>query len=174
MLGSLLLVVLSGFLIGGLARLALPGPDPLPLGPTVLLGLAGSIVGGGLAAALFGASHAFDTSGHIFVTLLLEIGAAAVILALYRRFVQRRPLTGPGAYAFPMRGIGIAKLRARLKRLGVNPDQLNRRPGGTSSRRPGLTGDEQANELAKIRERRDKGELTEEEYERERERFRRY
>jgi uncharacterized membrane protein YeaQ/YmgE (transglycosylase-associated protein family) len=171
-LGSLLSVVLSGFLIGSLARLALPGPDPLPFGVTVLLGLVGSLVGGGIAAALYGASHAFDTSGHIFVTLLLEIATAVVILAFYRRYVQRRSLWGPGAYAFPKRGIGISKMRARLKRLGINPDELTRRARGAKG--AGLTGDEQANELAKVRDRRDKGELTDEEYERERDRLRRY
>ena len=172
MVGSLLTVVLSGFVIGGLARLALPGPDPLPFGLTVVLGVAGSLAGGGIAAALYGPSHVVDTSGHIFVTLLLEIAAAVVILALYRRYVQRRPLSGPGAYAFPKRGIGISRMRARLKRFGIDPDQLSGR-GARPKRRP-LTGDEQAAELAKIRGRRDRGELTEEEYERERERLRRY
>jgi uncharacterized membrane protein YeaQ/YmgE (transglycosylase-associated protein family) len=54
-LGSLLSIVFSGFLIGALARLALPGPDPMPFWLTVLLGLSGSIVGGGIAAASFGA-----------------------------------------------------------------------------------------------------------------------
>jgi hypothetical protein len=129
-------------------------------------------VGGGTAAALYGASHVFDSSGHIFVTLLLEIATAVVILACYRRYVQRRPLFGSGAHAFPKRGIGISKMRARLRRLGINPDELTRRAGG--AKQGGLTGDEQADELAKIRDRRDKGELSDEEYERERDRLRRY
>ena len=94
MLGALLSIVVSAFLIGALARVALPGPDPMPFWLTVLLGLGGSLVGGGIAAAAYGGSHVFDSSGHAFVTLLLEIGAAIVLLAGYRRYVQRRPLSG--------------------------------------------------------------------------------
>jgi hypothetical protein len=55
--------------------------------------------------------------------MLLEIGAASAILALYRRYVQRRPLTGAGAHAFPTRGFGIQRMRARLRQLCVDPDR---------------------------------------------------
>jgi uncharacterized membrane protein YeaQ/YmgE (transglycosylase-associated protein family) len=170
-LGTLLSIVVSGFLIGALARLALPGPDPMPVWLTVLLGLSGSIVGGGIATAAYGADHVFDSSGHVFVTLLLEIGAALAILAVYRRYVQRRPLSGPGAYAFPTRGFGIQRMRARIRRLGVDPDRLTSRPKNASSN---LRPEEQADELEKLRDLQDKGVLSDEEYERARERLRRY
>jgi uncharacterized membrane protein YeaQ/YmgE (transglycosylase-associated protein family) len=173
-LGSLVSVLLSGFFIGALARLALPGPDPLPFPLTALLGLAGALVGGGIAVALFGAKHVVDSSGHAFVTMLLEIAAAVAILALYRRFVQRRPLTGPGAYSFPVRGFGIERMRARLRRLGVDPDQIGRRTDRGGTGRPELTPDEQAAELEELRDLHDGGALTDEEYERARERLRRY
>ena len=123
-LGALLSIMLSAFLIGALARFALPGPDPMPFWLTVLLGLGGSLIGGGIAAAFFGPSHVLDSSGHGFTTLLLEVGAAIVILAAYRRYVQRRPLSGPGAHAFPTRGVGIQRMRARLRKLGVDPDRM--------------------------------------------------
>jgi uncharacterized membrane protein YeaQ/YmgE (transglycosylase-associated protein family) len=126
-LGTLLSIAFSGFLIGALARLALPGPDPMPFWLTVLLGLGGSVIGGAIATAAYGAGHVFDSSGHAFVALLLEIGAAIAILAVYRRYVQRRPLYGPGAYAFPTRGFGIQRMRARIRRLGVDPDRLTSR-----------------------------------------------
>lgn len=171
MLGALLSIVLSAFLIGALARFALPGPDPMPFWLTVLLGLGGSLVGGGIAAAVYGGSHVFDSSGHTFVTLLLEISAAIVLLALYRRYVQRRPLSGAGAYDFPTRGFGIQRMRARLRQLGVDPDRLSGWRENTSSQ---PSAEEQANELETLRERHDKGELSDEEYERAREQLRRY
>lgn len=171
MLGALFSIVLSAFLIGALARFALPGPDPMPFWLTVMLGLGGSLVGGGIAAAAFGTGHVFDSSGHAFMTLLLEIGAAIIILAAYRRYVQRRPLTGAGAHAFPTRGFGIQRIRARLRQLGVDPD----RASGWSRKTPSqLTSAEQSDELEKLRELHDKGELSDEEYERARDRLRRY
>jgi len=170
-LGALLSIVLSAFVIGALARFALPGPDPMPFWLTVLLGLGGSLIGGGIAAAVFGSSHVFDSSGHGFTTLLLEIGAAIVILALYRRYVQRRPLSGPGAHAFPTRGFGIQRMRARLRQLGVDPDRMTAWRGMSSSQR---TPGDQSDELETLSELHDKGELSDEEYERARERLRRY
>jgi uncharacterized membrane protein YeaQ/YmgE (transglycosylase-associated protein family) len=170
-LGALLSIVFSGFLIGALARFALPGPDPMPFWFTVLIGLSGSLVGGGIAAAVYGAGHVFDRSSHAFVALLLEIGSSIVILAVYRRFVQRRPLTGAGAYAFPTRGFGIQRMRARLRQLGIDPDRLASRRAGSSS---DLTPDEQSDELQKLRELHAKGALSDEEYERARDRLRRY
>jgi uncharacterized membrane protein YeaQ/YmgE (transglycosylase-associated protein family) len=170
-LGALLSIVFSGFLIGALARLALPGPDPMPFWLTVLLGLSGSLVGGGIAAAAYGASHAFESSSQAFVTLMLEIAAAIAILAVYRRYVQRRPLTGAGAYSFPTRGFGIQRMRARLRQLGVDPDRPTGWRKNTSSH---LTPAEQSDELEKLRDLHDKGTLSDEEYERARDRLRRY
>jgi uncharacterized membrane protein YeaQ/YmgE (transglycosylase-associated protein family) len=171
--GAIIAALLSGFLIGGAARWAVPGPDPMPFWLTVLIGLVGSAVGGGIAAAAFGAKHLLDGSGHIFVTLLLEIGAAAGLVVAYRRFVQDRPVTGREARRFPTRGIGVARLRGRLRQLGIDPDKMaGHRPVGP--KQEDLTDEETAAELDKLRDLRDKGVLTNEEYEQARERFRRY
>ena len=174
-LGSVLSVLLSGFLIGSLARLALPGPDPMPLWFTITVGFAGSLLGGGVAAALYGARHTFDTSSHVFVTLLLEVGAAAAILAGYRRFVQRRPLSGPDAYRFPTRGVGIQRMRQRLGQFGIDPDKLSQRPeshSGSHDDEP--SHDDRGEQLSKLRELHESGVLSDEEYESARERLRRY
>jgi uncharacterized membrane protein YeaQ/YmgE (transglycosylase-associated protein family) len=168
--GTIVSAVLSGFLIGGAARLALPGPDPMPFSLTVLIGLAGSAAGLGISAAVFGTSRTFDTSGHAFATLMLEVGVAIALVAAYRRFVQKRPLWGPEARRFPERGLGIARMRARLRQLGIDPDRLPGRGGAPRQQNR----DDVAAELEKLRDRRDRGELSDEEYEQARERLRRY
>lgn len=171
MLGAIVSAVLSGFLIGGAARLALPGPDPMPFAFTVLIGLAGAALGSTVAAAIFGASHLFDTSGRAFGTLMLEVGVAIGLLAAYRRFIQKRPLWGPAARRFPERGVGIARMRARLRRFGIDPDRLGQRGGAGRAQRDAQ---ETAEELDKLRDLRDRGAITDEDYEQTRERLRRY
>jgi uncharacterized membrane protein YeaQ/YmgE (transglycosylase-associated protein family) len=171
-LGVILSVVLAGFLIGSLARLALPGPDPMPFWLTVAIGFAGSLGGGGIAAGLFGAKHAFDSSGHAFVTLLLEVLIATALVAGYRRYVQGRPISGPGARRFPDRGVGVKRMRERLRQFGIDPDKLQ--TGGRTSQGTSLSPDEVAEELEKLSDRRDRGELSDDEYEQARSRLRRY
>ncbi len=167
--GAILAVVFSGFLIGGAARWVVPGPDPMPFWLTVLIGLIGSVGGGAIAAAIFGAGRVVSTSSHAFVSVLLEIAVAASLVVLYRRVVQRRPLTGPDAYRFPSRGVGIARMRARLRQLGVDPDKLTGAAGAQEAR-----GEQAAEELARLRDLHEKGVLNDEEYENARERLRRY
>ncbi len=172
MFGAIISAVAAGFLIGAAARFALPGPDPMPFSLTVVIGLAGSLAGGGIAAAIFGGtSHAFDTSGHAFATLMLELGIAIALVAAYRRFVQKRPLWGPEAHRFPTRGIGIARMRARLGKLGIDPDRLPGRSGAAPAQKDP---DDVAEQLEKLRDLRDRGVLTDEAYEEARERLRRY
>ena len=67
-------------------------------------------------------------------------------------------------------------MRARLRQLGVDPDRLaSGRPEGVSAKKPNtLTPEQAAEELAKLREDRDSGTISDEEYEQARERLRRY
>ena len=48
----LIVLVVGGLIVGGLARLALPGPDPMSIPMTIVLGIAGSFLGG-LVARIF-------------------------------------------------------------------------------------------------------------------------
>jgi uncharacterized membrane protein YeaQ/YmgE (transglycosylase-associated protein family) len=89
MLLFILVLIAWGFIVGGLARLALPGPDPMPWYATIGLGLGGSLIGGLIARILFGTYG----GGLIFAVL-----GAILLLYLYRRFAQGRGITGPSAH----------------------------------------------------------------------------
>ncbi|HEY0415557.1 MAG TPA: hypothetical protein VGC78_04155 [Gaiellaceae bacterium] len=114
--GFVLAILISGLVTGGLARLAIPGPDPMPIWLTLAIGLTGSIVGAVVGRAI---SH-----GNGYVVSFLSFGIAIALVAAYRRFVQHRPVVGPGALAFPRRGLGVAEQRDRLQKLGIDPDAL--------------------------------------------------
>ncbi|HXJ64342.1 MAG TPA: SHOCT domain-containing protein [Actinomycetota bacterium] len=172
-LGVALQAMTTGFLIGGAARFAVPGPDPMPFWLTVLIGLGGSATGTAIASAIFGTSHTFDSSGHAFVTLILAVGFAAGLVAAYRILIQKRPLTGPEARRFPHRGWGIAKMRARLRRIGVDPDRLSSE-GRDSVPPRELSQDEVVEELERLRAQRESGAISAEEYDAARQRLRRY
>lgn len=85
MITLLIVLAIEGLIIGALARLALPGPDPMGILATIGLGLAGSFTGGIITAVLW-----HRAAGFVFSLL-----AAIILLYLYRRFVQHRGLTGP-------------------------------------------------------------------------------
>lgn len=126
MLGTILSIVLSGTVIGGLARWGVPGPDPMPLWLTFLFGLGGSVLGGAAAAAALGTTKDVSSSDY-FTVALASILAAMVLIILYRRFVQGRPITGPQAHEPPTRGIGLrrrAGLRGRLRIGGPTRNDL--------------------------------------------------
>lgn len=54
LIGSLLGWIVVGAVLGGLARLLLPGPDPMRLSTTVLLGMAGWLLGGLIFGVILG------------------------------------------------------------------------------------------------------------------------
>ena len=83
----ILVLAFEGLIIGGLARLALPGPDPMGILGTIGLGLAGTFLGGVIAWAFI---------GHVGGILFSLIGSI-LLLYLHRRFVQHRTLTGPAS-----------------------------------------------------------------------------
>ncbi len=155
-MGAILAVIVTGFFVGGLARWAVPGPDPMPIWLTILIGMAGSALGGGVATAIVGSS----TRGDIFVVLISSIAASALLVVGYRLLVQKRPLTGPEAYRLPTRGIGIARMRDRLRRLGIDPDSISSAPPST----PRRSASQRQAALDELDELYDQGKLTDEEY----------
>lgn len=87
MLISLISWFFFGLIVGAIARLLMPGPQPMGIFATMLLGVAGSYLGGFVAFLLVGGSILQATSwlGSI-------LGAIAVLMiASY----QRRPKATP-------------------------------------------------------------------------------
>jgi uncharacterized membrane protein YeaQ/YmgE (transglycosylase-associated protein family) len=96
---AILGLAVFGLVIGALGRLAVPGPDPMPLWTTVLLGVVGAIVGGGLGYALL------DETGYFLGAVVF----AALLVIGYRRVFQKRGVTGPESRRRPSRGFGIRR-----------------------------------------------------------------
>jgi uncharacterized membrane protein YeaQ/YmgE (transglycosylase-associated protein family) len=67
----LIVLALTGLIVGALARLALPGPDPMSILGTIALGLAGSFVGGLIVRLVFHASGAGIVVSVLCSTLIL-------------------------------------------------------------------------------------------------------
>lgn len=81
-MGDILLYVLVGLVVGLVARLLLPGRDPIGIIATIALGIVGALIGGWLFGAVFPETQGVDWIGAILVAVLL--------LWLYRRFAGPR------------------------------------------------------------------------------------
>jgi uncharacterized membrane protein YeaQ/YmgE (transglycosylase-associated protein family) len=93
MIGAIILGIVAGFL----GRLLMPGRDPMGFVATVVLGLAGALVGWLLFTKLLGIGDddKFDLGG-----LVGAVIGVVILLALYRKFAGNdRGMTGPRAGA---------------------------------------------------------------------------
>jgi len=86
LIAYLVFLVLISLVVGALARLALPGPDPMGIGTTILVGFAGSLIGGLIMALLFGRNGA---------GLVVSVACATAIVYLIRRS-RGGSITDPG------------------------------------------------------------------------------
>ena len=77
MITFILGLILSGLIVGALGRLAIPGPNPMTIGMTILVGIAGSLLGG-LVGYLV-------TGGRRGGGLILSVAGAALIVWLMHR-----------------------------------------------------------------------------------------
>jgi len=76
LLGFIISMVITGLIIGGLGRLAIPGPNPMSIGMTIAVGIGGAFLGG-LIAALLGAGP--------LLTIIAQVLCAAGIVYLMQR-----------------------------------------------------------------------------------------
>jgi uncharacterized membrane protein YeaQ/YmgE (transglycosylase-associated protein family) len=65
-----ILIALTGLIVGALARLALPGRDPMSVGQTMLIGIGGSLAAGLLADVVFPRGYGFPIAV-LFATLIV-------------------------------------------------------------------------------------------------------
>lgn len=88
MLGSIIVMIIVGAIAGFIARAVVPGPDPMGVFATIVLGLVGSFVGGFLAYLLFhrnAAAGALQPSG-----IIGSIIGAVIVLLIFRAVSGRR------------------------------------------------------------------------------------
>ena len=83
LLSVIISLAISGAIFGALGRLAVPGPNPMSIGMTILVGIGGALLGS-LVGVLLGV-----TSPLIFF-LLQSLGAAGIVYAMQRRSTRVR------------------------------------------------------------------------------------
>jgi uncharacterized membrane protein YeaQ/YmgE (transglycosylase-associated protein family) len=72
----LIILFVSGLFVGALARLALPGPDPMTIFQTAMLGLAGNLIAGIIVWLLW---------AHRAPGLVISVACSTLILYFIRR-----------------------------------------------------------------------------------------
>ena len=83
-MGSFLSLIISGAIIGAIAKFLMPGKDPGGIIITILLGIAGSVVGGLIGQAL-GLYAPGESAGWI-----VSIVGAVILLTIYRQFKKAK------------------------------------------------------------------------------------
>jgi uncharacterized membrane protein YeaQ/YmgE (transglycosylase-associated protein family) len=81
---SFILWLVFGLIIGIIAKLLMPGRDPGGFIVTILIGIVGSYLGGGVSYLLLGARDPYAPSGWI-----MSIVGAIVLLYVYRLVAKR-------------------------------------------------------------------------------------
>lgn len=76
--------IIVGLIAGALAKWIMPGKDPGGLIVTILLGIAGGLLGGFIATAL-----GLGTGGNIY-NILLATAGAVLLLWIYRMVAKKR------------------------------------------------------------------------------------
>jgi uncharacterized membrane protein YeaQ/YmgE (transglycosylase-associated protein family) len=93
LIAFLIYLAITGLIVGALARLALPGPDPMGIGLTIAIGLAGSFLGG-IVTSLIAGRNAWS--------FLVAVACATGIVYVIRRS-RGGTLTDPGPGARRLR-----------------------------------------------------------------------
>ncbi|EFG76132.1 transglycosylase associated protein [Mycobacterium parascrofulaceum ATCC BAA-614] len=90
MVGSIILAIIVGAIIGVVARLVMPGKQNVGMIMTVVIGAVGALIGSAVASQ-FGYHNA--NGGIAWVPFFIGVGAAIVLIALYEALTGRRTRT---------------------------------------------------------------------------------
>jgi uncharacterized membrane protein YeaQ/YmgE (transglycosylase-associated protein family) len=87
--------IVFGLVAGLIAKAIMPGKDPGGCIITILLGIAGAVIGGFIGRALFGYGQAHGDARDLsqpgfLISLGLAVVGAIILLALYRLIIGRR------------------------------------------------------------------------------------
>jgi uncharacterized membrane protein YeaQ/YmgE (transglycosylase-associated protein family) len=88
MIGFLVWMLVIGIIAGFLARLLVPGRDPMGFFATVVLGIVGSFIGGFLGYVLFG--HDVDEGALQPSGIVGSVIGAVIALLIYRALTRSR------------------------------------------------------------------------------------
>ncbi len=91
MIGSIILAIIVGAIIGVVARLVMPGKQSIGMIMTVLLGAVGGLIGSAVAGQ-FGYHNA--NGGIAWIPFFIGVAAAVVLIAIYEAVTGRRHHTG--------------------------------------------------------------------------------
>ncbi len=73
--------IIAGIVIGALARLVLPGRQPIGILLTILTGIAGALLGGAIIAGY---------TENFWLTLLVQVIVAVILVAILSAFLSGR------------------------------------------------------------------------------------
>lgn len=90
MIGSIILAIIVGAIIGVVARLVMPGRQSIGMLMTVLLGALGGLIGSAVAS-YFGYHNA--NGGIAWIPFFVGVVAAIILIAIYEAVTGRRTRT---------------------------------------------------------------------------------
>src|SRR6202020_1125683 len=96
-LSAIVIWLLIGLVVGGLAHLLVPGRNRVGIILTILVGIVGAIVGGLVTAAILGA-------GHAIITFIVSLIVAALLISA---------ISHPRSHAYLNGGRGRRRLHIR-------------------------------------------------------------
>ena len=89
MIYSVISWVVFGFIVGVIARFLVPGKQPMHWVATIVLGIVGSFVGGGISWLIFGSPTGSVNPGGWIMSII----GAIILVLLYGRFVGMQKAT---------------------------------------------------------------------------------